>query len=77
MNGNQKSSLVATVMWGIYGILVGMLIVIMHYAGIYAWISIIVAVVGNSAHLMTLHLSKSGLSVSDLPLSKNVGNRLG
>ena len=67
MNGNQKGSLVSSVIWGLYGIIVGMLMVTTHYTSIYGWISIIVGVVGNSSHLMAMHLTRSGLSVSDLP----------
>lgn len=76
MNGNQKGSLVSSIIWGIYGIIVGMLIVITHYVSVYGWISIIVAVVGNSSHLMAMHLTRSGLSVSDLPTGPQ-GNRIG
>lgn len=56
--------LVATVLWGIYGIAVGSVGVITHGFNAYVMVSVVVAVAGNSAHLITMALSKTGLQVT-------------
>lgn len=54
----------ATGVWGIYGLVVGSLVVVSHYNGIFAWISVITAITGNSAHLVAFAWSKKGFQVS-------------
>ena len=56
--------LLATIIWGIYGIVVGALAIVQGYTGVFVWISVIVSVTGNSAHLVTFAWSQKGLTVS-------------
>ena len=56
--------LLATLIWGIWGIVIGTIAV---WTGTFTqWVAIatIVAVVGNSAHLVSFAWSQKGLSVS-------------
>ena len=57
--------LIASMIWGIYGITVGLIGVLYNHFSAYVMVSIVVAIVGNSAHLMAMSLSKTGLTVSD------------
>lgn len=59
----QAVHLTVAVIWGVYGIIIGSLAILTGFSGAYIWDSIIVAIVGNSAHLVTFSLSKTGLSV--------------
>lgn len=54
----------ATVIWGVYGIVIGLVAVVYTYSSDFVWISIIVAVVGNSSHLVAFAWSQKGLTVS-------------
>jgi hypothetical protein len=56
--------LVATVIWGIFGIAVGTLAIINHNFNTYVMVSEIAAISGNSSALVALSISKSGLSIS-------------
>lgn len=56
--------LIATVTWGIFGITVGTLAIVHNNFNTDVMVSEIAAITGNSAHLMALSFSKSGLSVS-------------
>ena len=57
--------LVATVIWGLYGIIVGSLVVVHNFGGIWAWISITTAVVGNSTHLVIFSITSKGVQIQD------------
>ena len=56
--------LVATMVWGVYGIGVGTLTVVYGYSSPWAWISVITAVVGNSAHLVSYAVSSAGVEIA-------------
>ena len=56
--------LVASVLWGIYGITVGSIGVIHNNFNTDVMVSIVVAISGNSAHLISMSLSKTGLAVN-------------
>lgn len=54
----------STLIWGIYGITVGTFAVSSGYTGPYIWVTIVTAIVGNSAHLVAFAWSKKGFQVS-------------
>ena len=59
--------LVATILWVLYSVVVGALAVIENYSGTdsnYLWLGIIVAIIGNSTHLVTMSLSQKGLTIN-------------
>ncbi len=56
--------LVATVLWGLYGIIAGAIGLIDHDFSSYVMVTIVTAIAGNSAHLVSMALSKSGLQVT-------------
>jgi len=55
--------LISSLLWGIYGIIVGTLVVVYSYHDLYGWLSIIVAIIGNSSHLVALSYSQGKISV--------------
>lgn len=57
--------LISSLIWGIYGITVGVIGVVYNDFSSYVMVSIVVAIVGNSSHLMAMSLSKAGFTVSD------------
>lgn len=54
----------ATIIWGVFGIVTGIMAIYYSYTSNWVWISIIVAVVGNSTHLVAFAVSSSGVSVN-------------
>ena len=54
--------LISTLLWGIYGLSVGTIGVIYGQFNGYLTVTIVTAIVGNSAHLISMSLSKTGLS---------------
>jgi hypothetical protein len=56
--------LIATLLWGLYGLTVGTVGIVYHSFNLYLMVSLVAAIAGNSAHLISLSLSKSGLEVS-------------
>lgn len=68
----------ATVIWGLYSIVIGALVVVYGYSSDFAWISIWIAVVGNASHLVTFAWSQKGVNISAEPASgKQVVNSAG
>lgn len=61
---SETVHLIATLTWGIFGITVGTLAIVHNNFSTDVMVSEIAAITGNSAHLMALSFSKSGLSVS-------------
>ena len=57
-------SMITSLGWILYAITVGVMAVAYDYSVTYLWISIVVAIVGNSAHMVALSLSKSGFDVT-------------
>jgi len=55
--------LLATVFWGTFGLAIGSLAVIDNTFNIYVMVSLITAIVGNSAHLVAMSYSKGSLNV--------------
>jgi len=55
--------LVATVFWGTFGLAIGSLSVIYNTFNIYVMVALIVAITGNSAHLVAMSYSKGNLQV--------------
>ena len=64
--------LVATMVWGIYGISVGTLTVVYGYSSPWAWITIVTAVVGNSAHLVSYAVSSAGVEIASAQTQSQV-----
>jgi len=60
---NEITHLVIGLIWGVYSIVVGSLIILHGYVNIWSWVSIIVAVSGNSVHLISMDFGKSGLQI--------------
>lgn len=67
---SETVHLIATLTWGIFGLTVGTLAVVNHIFNTDIMVTEIAAIVGNSAHLMALSLSKTGLTVSDQEKTK-------
>jgi len=55
--------LIATIFWGTFGLTIGSLSVIYNTFNIYVMVSLITAIVGNSAHLISMSYSKGSLQV--------------
>jgi len=55
--------LIASTFWGIYGLAVGTIGVVYHDFNLYVMVSIVTAIVGNSAHLVSMSYSKGSLQV--------------
>ena len=65
MINKEVVHLIGVVVWGIFGITIGTLAIVHNNFSDYVMVSLVSAVVGNSAHLMALSFSKTGLSVKD------------
>jgi len=52
--------LISALLWGIYGITVGIIGVVHNDFNTDVMVSIVVAITGNSAHLISMSFSKSG-----------------
>lgn len=55
--------LIASLLWGFYGIIVGTLVVVFSYSNLFSWLSIIVAIIGNSTHLVAFSYSQGKVSI--------------
>lgn len=64
MINKEVVHLIGVIVWGIFGLTVGTLSVIHNNFSAYVMVSMVAAIVGNSAHLIALSLSKTGLQVS-------------
>lgn len=67
---NQTVHLIMALLWGLYGVITGSLIIIYHYDNIFSWLSIIVAIAGNSIHMVTMDFSKTGIEVATKEATK-------
>jgi hypothetical protein len=56
--------LVATTIWGLFGIVIGSIALVHGQFNTWVGISLVAAITGNSAHLVTFSLSKTGLDIS-------------
>ena len=56
--------LIASLGWIIYAVIVGVMAVVYGYQSDLLWVSIIMAIVGNSAHLVTLAYSQGKFQAS-------------
>lgn len=63
MINKEIVSLISGIIWGTYAIVIGTLAVYFSYNNNWAWLSIVVAIVGNSAHLIVMHYSAKGLTI--------------
>ena len=52
--------LIASGIWGTYGLTVGTLAVVHNDLNVYTMVTLVTAIVGNSAHLISMSLSKTG-----------------
>ena len=52
--------LIASIFWGTYGLTVGALSVVHNDLNVYTMVTLVTAIVGNSAHLISMSLSKTG-----------------
>ena len=57
----ESVHLISAVLWGVYGLTTGSIGVIYHEFNPYLMVTIVTAIVGNSAHLISMSLSKTGL----------------
>ena len=56
-------SLISGIIWGLYAIVTGTLAIYFNYNNDWTWLAIIVAIIGNSAHLVAMHYSNQGLTI--------------
>lgn len=56
--------LISALLWGLYGLTVGTIGVVYNDFNFDVMVTIVVAIVGNSAHLITMSLSKTGFTAS-------------
>lgn len=56
--------LVATILWGVYGLTTGSLGVFYDHFNAYLMVSIVTAIVGNSAHLISMSMSAQSMDVT-------------
>jgi hypothetical protein len=61
---NGVVHLVATVIWGLFGIVIGSIALIYGQFNTWVGLALISAITGNSAHLVTFSLSKTGVDIS-------------
>lgn len=61
----------ATVIWGGYATLNGFMAILFDYTQPILWVSIIVAIVGNSASLVAFHLTKNANGSTSLDISSS------
>ncbi len=55
--------LIASIFWGTYGLTVGTLAVVSHDLNVYTMVTLVTAIVGNSAHLISMSYQKGALAV--------------
>ncbi len=67
---NQTVHLIMALLWGIYGIIIGSLVIVFHYNNLWSWLSIVVAIAGNSIHMVTMDFSKTGIEVATKEATK-------
>ena len=65
MVAKETAALVSVILWGIFGITSGIIGLAYNHFNLYLMVAIVAAITGNSAHLMALSFSKTGLSVKD------------
>ena len=56
--------LLTGLIWGVYAITIGSLAIVYNFSSPWVFVSIITAVVGNSAHLVAFAWSNKGLQIS-------------
>jgi hypothetical protein len=56
--------LVATIFWGLFGLTVGIIATFRNDFNVYVMVALVSAVAGNSVHLISMSMSKTGISVS-------------
>ena len=61
---NALAHILTGLIWGVYAITIGSLTVIYDFSSAWVFVSIIAAVVGNSAHLVAFAWSNKGLQIS-------------
>lgn len=54
--------LIATIFWGTFGISVGVIAAVNNDLNIYTMVTLVSAIVGNSVHLISMSLSKTGFT---------------
>jgi hypothetical protein len=59
----ETVSLVATLIWGTFGIATSTIALTVNSFSVYVMVSLVAAIAGNSAHLITMHLTPKGLDV--------------
>lgn len=57
--------LLSTVVWGAYGITTSALVIVHDYSSFWAWLSVITAIIGNSAHLVYFAVSQKGVVIKN------------
>jgi hypothetical protein len=61
---NKESvHLISTLLWGIYGLTVGTVSLIYNSFNPYVMVTLVSAIVGNSAHLISMSYGQKGLEV--------------
>lgn len=59
--------LISTMVWGIYGITVGCIGALNHSFNAFIMVTVTAAIVGNSAHLISMSVSQAGIITTAKP----------
>ncbi len=64
MTTKETVHVIAVILWGLFGIVSSTVALVGHEFSYPLMVAIVSAIAGNSAHLITMALSKTGISVS-------------
>ncbi len=64
---SETVDLMSTVLWGAYGLTTGSLGIVYNHFNGFLMVTIVTAAVGNSAHLISMHVSNKGLTETAKP----------
>jgi hypothetical protein len=56
--------MVSAMLWGVFGLVIGSLSVVYNNFNAFVMVTLVSAIAGNSVHLVSMSMSKSGISVS-------------
>lgn len=60
---SETVHLISSIFWGLYGLSVGTIGLIVGHFNVYVMVTIVSAIAGNSAHLISMSYSKGKLEV--------------
>jgi len=64
MTSRESVHLISSVLWAIFGLTVGSLAIVFNEFNYPVMVAMLAAIAGNSAHLISMSISKTGISVS-------------